>query len=274
MPQRRINDAQTERLLSALQSLPYRQALALKLAKKENIKYDSAMRRLQRYVTKGVQKRVYAHAPLDIRRATIKAARRLPVPADYLPKPKSVSQRKPEQLPLPRAPFLAEIPPYIPSKPVKSRKPVERDLPDNYDYRALLAYFDGDADEAAIILSEYGAGPRSAKLLELAAKGVDILNARGVGQLAEAVRDWYDNADINDVRDVDDFSDYLRNVPEWMIEIILEDLAETSSSFAEWMDAARADGMVFRFSGDPNADDLEDSEFWAMWRAAYARSKR
>jgi len=58
MPERRANDAQVERLLHALKSdLSYRQDLAARIAEKENIKYASAMRRLQRYVTDAGEKR-------------------------------------------------------------------------------------------------------------------------------------------------------------------------------------------------------------------------
>ena len=49
MPERRANDAQVERLLQTLKSdLGYRKDLARRIAQKEGIKYDIAMRRLQR----------------------------------------------------------------------------------------------------------------------------------------------------------------------------------------------------------------------------------
>lgn len=275
MPQRRINDAQTEKLLSALQSLPYRQKLAEKLAQKENIKYASAMRRLQRYVTTGAEKRQFARAPLNIRRATVKQARRLPVPSDYLPKYKPQVRPKLEQIPLPVAiPYRQDIPPFPGLSKTKKPKRVQGRTVDNYDLRALLAYYDGDADALAIDLAPYGSDRRTAAIFELAAKGVDVMEAGGIGRVTEAVRDWFAETDAGDVQDIDDLSDYFRDIPEWIIEIMLEDLAAGDSAFSDWMDAARADGMVFRSWTDEDYSDLEDSEFWKVWRAAYARGEK
>lgn len=274
MPSRRINDAQTERLLAALQSLEYRQKLARKLAVKDNIKYDSAMRRLERYVTKGAQKRSFARAPLLVRRETVKLARRLPVPADYQAPPRSVlplpRRQEPEQLPLPRGVLRDDIPPFQSTLPPKQRE-IEPDAPDNYEYRAIFAYFDGDADEAASILKEFGAPDRTAKLLELAATGTDILGARGVGRLGDAVIDWYESLDAADIEDIERFSDLLREgeMAEWKAEIVLEDIANGYSTFADWSDVWRDSGYDF----DTLVNE-DDNEYWRLWRSAYARAKK
>lgn len=266
MPQRRINDAQVERLLSALQSREYRQQLARKLAAKEDIKYASAMRRLQRYVTTGAQKRTFARAPLDVRRATVKTARTLPVPADYLPKPKTIPwAAEPEQLPLPapRPTFYRDDIPPAPVIPTY-RETGERDV-NNYDLRAILAYYDGDSDEAGRVLQTMGADNRAGRLLELAATSADVLAMRGAGRLSDAIREWFDVAGDEDAQDVEDFRDLLMNLPDWQIEMILEDMQKGDTSFADWMDAWR----------DANMDiDSEDNDYWRLWREAYARAKK
>lgn len=262
MPQRRINDAQTERLLASLQDLDYRQKLAHKLAQKENIKYASAMRRLQRYVTKGAEKRTFARAPVEIRRETVKLARRLPVPADY-ERPQTADRRPQKKDPGPRPAFFAEIPPADVARVFHPSE--EREI-SNYDLRAILAYFDGGSDEAGEAMSKYGAdSSRSARLFELASSGVDVLQTRGIGRLTDAVRDWFDEISSEDVQDIEDFIDLLMNLPDWQIQMILEDMANSESTFADWMDAWRDSGMDI---------DAEDSEYWRLWRAAYARAKK
>src|SRR6478735_7659398 len=88
MPDRRINDAQVERLLDRMRhDLTYRQQLARRLVEDEGYKpgtreftrrYNSTMRRFQRYVTESAERRSFAKAPVGVQREVRSTARQLP----------------------------------------------------------------------------------------------------------------------------------------------------------------------------------------------------
>lgn len=281
MPQRRANDAQVERFLQALTSREYRQALARKLSNVTTDKlpakgtdkrrdYDSAMRRFERYVApEGKQRRSFSAAPAVKRAPVIAAARRIPAPVDVKPIARPLPPPLPS--PRPRPSFYADIP------------PVERDEDDDeddfepsayptdlYDLRALLTYYDGDASEAAEQLADasgYGARlqRRMTMLLELAESGVDILGMDDAGALGDAYKRLLRSLPIDDQEDIEDFNSLLHNLPDWQIEMIIADMQNTDSTFADWIDAWRDADMDM---------DTDENDYWQLWREAYARAKK
>lgn len=277
MPLRRINDAQIERLLEALRDVNYRRELTHRILKREGVRqftpktktvtaeykrrYNSTMRRFQRYITESGERRSFARAPVQYQRETRKVARALPLPAPR-PLPEPI-----EYEPGPRVRYEEpEAPP--------SRFERERDV-SLYDLRAVVAYYDGDIREAAQAMGveriEVSRGGQrryvdGERLLELATQGegVDVFGMVGGEALREGVRELLSELPSADVQDIEDFHDLLMNLPDWQIGMILADMEDEHTSFADWLDAWRADGMDL---------DADDSEYWVLWRAAYARSK-
>lgn len=275
MPQkpRRINDAQVERLLANMRDVSYRRALTIALLKREGVKqftptgrttaehkrrYASTMRRFQRYTTSAGEKRSFARAPIAYQRPVRAVARVLPAPRQ-LPAPKAVRQYDEAteyererslrgfQLEPDRAPSDVDF--YEPSS--------------NAILRAMRAYYDGDVPEAADAMR---LSQRGERLLELATdgEGVSITSMRGAGEVYDQVRETLEGLPYSDVSDIQDFHDLLQNLPDWQIGMILADLEDENTTFADWLDAWRDDGMTL---------DANESEYWALWRAAYARAK-
>lgn len=263
---RRVNDAQVERLLAAMKDARYRSELAKKLVAKENVKqftrtgkttaewkrrYSSTMRRFQRYVTTSGEKRSFARAPVVYQREARAVARELPAlpPARSLPLPSQVSRPKSQ---VEEEEFELTPPSYESTRDISL-----------YDLRAIVAYYDGDVNEAARSMSLSDRGER---LLDLAVtgEGVDVLAMRGAGELTDQARELFDSLPSRDAQDIDDFHDLLMNLPDWQIGMILADLEDENTTFADWLDAWRDDGMDL---------DVSESEYWALWRQAYARAK-
>ncbi len=246
MPQRRANDAQVERLLHALKTdLSYRQQVARRLAEKDNIQYKSAMRRLQRYITEAGEKRSFVRAPKQYQRELRQEIRRLPPPMVPREAPK-VARR--------RIAFEEEE--------------EEEGEFDSYevqlnDLRAITAYHDGEIEETA---KRLGLSTRGEQLLDLAVtgEGIDVLSMRGAGTLADHVREFLNELDSGSAQEIQDFSDLLYNLPDWQIGMIIEDMRDGETTFADWLDAW--------YDADMDLD-TEDSEYWRVWRAAYARAK-
>lgn len=269
MPIRRANDAQVERLLQALHSLPYRQDLARRISQQENIAYSSAMRRLQRYITEAGERRTFTRAPKAKVKIMRAAARQ--VPRDLRPTDVKITRYEPPVIESPGRPsFYKEIEPaeipedYIPYSERESLRDINQ-----YDYWAVVAYHDGDAKEAAQTLD---LSPRGENLLRTATTGdgVAIQGAAGSGEVDDAIRDFY--ADADDAQDVEDFYDLVNNMPDWNIGIMMEDIRSGGTTFSDWLDRWHEDHMIYREWGKYDASDLEDSEFWELWRAAYARA--
>lgn len=261
MPDRRINDAQVERLLHALKTdLSYRQNLAARIAKKENIKYASAMRRLQRYITEAGEKRAFARAPTPIQRD---------IRQDYRQREYEIAARERQLTP----------------ERVERREilRVERDLWDETDegeeagefdsyevhlndLRAVISYHDGDIKETARAL---GLSQRGERLLEFQLKSdaadthANVLKMKGGGAIEDGVRNFLNAVDSETAQELQDFADIFFNRPDWQIGVMLEDLRSGGTTFADWFDAWAADEFN---------SEAEDSEYWRVWRAAYARA--
>lgn len=247
MPQRRANDAQVERLLHALKTdLSYRQAVARRIAQKDNIKYASAMRRLQRYVTEASEKRSFVRAPVQYKRELRQEGRSVERER------REQEQRSEERLRVQDRIFAREEKSEFDSYDVQLN-----------DLRAIVAYHDGDVDETA---DRLGLSERGARLLDMAVtgEGADMLGARGGGALADSVREFFNDLDSATAQEIQDFSDLLYNLPDWQIGMIIDDMRSGQTTFADWLDAWVSDGMDL---------DAEDSEYWRVWRAAYARAK-
>lgn len=259
MPERRANDAQVERLLQTLKSdLGYRKDLARRIAQKEGIKYDSAMRRLQRYITEAGEKRSFAHAPIEKKRA---------VREDYREHERQIAQRQ-------------VVRPIEPER-VQRRDPLyeeDRDFDDDEsegefdsyevhlnDVRSIIAYHDGDITETARAL---GLSRRGRQLLDFQVRSdiadtkADILSMAGGGAIADAVRDFLNNLTSGTAEELQNFADLLFNRSDWEIGVILEDLRSGATTFADWFDAWEDDGF--------NPDAM-NSEYWRVWREAYKR---
>lgn len=242
---RRANDAQVERLLTNLKSLEYRQELAHKIADREGIEYKSAMRRLQRYVTEGEEKRSFVSSPAPKQRIVRQEARAVEIQFSR--------EREPE-------------PRYEPR--TTTRIDYEREHFPGYDVtladlRAITAYHDGDITETAERLN---LSPRGENLLDLAVtNNVDVLERRGGGEIADAVRDFYEELASGDYQDIQDFHDLLMNLSDWQINVVIDAIVESKAGFAEWLDAFRDDGF--------SLDDITESEFWALFREVYGRKK-
>lgn len=280
MPQRRANDAQVERLLRAMQDRSFRQALARKVTKlpaesklpakgtTRRRAYDSAMRRFERYVTTGAQKRSFTAASAAARKPVIVAARRVPLPASYEP-PQIVARRPELKEPGPRPPFFADIPPaeLLPGDVSFEPTPYPIDL---YDLRSILAYYDGDSREAAEHLASTGnynkqQQNRMAGMLELAATGVNVFGMPDSGALSDAYRMLIAELDAGDAQDIEDFNTLLHDLPDWQIEMIIADISQGDTTFADWMDSWHDSEMDI---------DNDDNDYWQLWREAYARAKK
>lgn len=254
MPKRRANDAQVERLLAALKSnLSYRQQVARRIAQQNNIKYDSAMRRLQRYITEAGEKRsIHAPAAKESRRELRADARR------HTP-PRAIVYEPGEQEQIARDRDFGEY-------DEEEGEEEEGDF-DSYevtlnDLRAVVGYHDGDITETAERLN---LSPRGEKLLDLGTGGVDVLNMRGGGELQDRVREFYNDLETANYQDIEDFASLFFNLPDWEISMILDDIRSGATTFDEWLDAWHHDGMTL--------DDLTDSEFWELFREAYERTQ-
>jgi len=251
---RRVNDAQVERLLAAMKDVRYRSELAKRLVAKERVqqftktgkttalwkrRYNSTMRRFRRYVTTAGEKRSFVRAPVEYQRSVRAVARTLPLP------PARGFEPAPE---FKLTPFEHEGP--------------ERDI-SLYDLRAIVAYYDGDVNEAARAMS---LSERGERLLDLSVtgEGADVFAMRGGGELIDQARELFDSLPYRDVQDVDDFHDLLMNLPDWQIGMILADLEDENTTFADWLEVWRSDGMDL---------DVSESEYWVLWRQAYARAK-
>lgn len=272
MVRRRYNDAQVNRLLEALKSTEYRSKLAHQITERDGVKYASAMRRLQRYVTEAGEKRKFASAPVRTQRSVRWAARHTPPSAPPEPPRR---YEAPPPVPGERPSFFREVEPYRDSTKDEADEEddgleFERDV-NTYDLQALTAYYDGDVEETARGL---GGGRREAYMLELASSGTDVFGMRSAGVLTDGVREWFEIAPGDDAQDVEDFRDVLMNLPAWEIKMTLDDLAIGNTTFADWLDAWRDDGMIYRFRGSEGWEELSDSEWWALWRQTYARIKK
>ncbi len=250
---RRINDAQRERLLRAMHDPQYRSQLARRLVAKEGLvrgqanyqrRYKSTMRRFQRYVTDAGEKRSFIRSPPVTQQQVRAIARELPIPR--------------------------ELPPIIPVRelPVEYYEAAESPFASGWrnvsrqDLMSIVAYHDANIEQAAQAL---GLNKRSARLLELATveQRVEWEGLDGSGDLIDRARDFYKRLPAADVQDIEDFHDLLMNLPDWQIRMILDDLEDGETTFDEWLDAWRNDDMGL---------DAEDSEYWALWRTAYARA--
>lgn len=268
MPERRANDAQVERLLHALKTdLSYRQALAAKIAKQDNIKYASAMRRLQRYITKAGEKRSFAAAPVQYRRE---------VREDYREYERQARERE-QRLRVQDRVFERERERDFRRQELEDEFEGEEEEEsegeyDTYevhlnDLRAVISYHDGSVKETAKAL---GLSKRGEQLLDfqiksdLADTSANVLEMRGGGQIEDGIREFLNSVTYDTAQELQDFADIFFNRPDWQIGVMLEDLRRGGTTFADWYDAWQADDF------DSQA---EDSEYWREWRAAYARVK-
>lgn len=262
-PPRRVNDAQVERLLDAMKrDVKYRQSLARRLVAKEGHapgtrvyqrRYASIMRRFQRYITEATEKRSFARSPVDYKREVRQEARAVPYPVAVA---KPITGREGEQI-------------ARDARVSVGGGFADKDFdPENFhphlnDIRAIFAYFDGELSEMAWQLN---LDPRGERLIDLAVtgEGIDVFAMRGGGLLKEAIREFYDGLEAGHYQDIQDVHDLFMNLPNWQIGMILGDIEDGETTFAEWIDAWHNDGMDL---------DGASEEYWALWRAAYARSK-
>ena len=256
MPERRANDLQVERLLHALKTdLSYRQDLAARIAEKENIKYASAMRRLQRYITDAGEKRSFARAPKPVQRE---------VRQDYREYERQV---KPEPEPITRRERIVEHE-YAEDED-EDEGEGEYDSYDVHlnDLRAVIAYHDGDIKETAKAL---GLTRRGEQLLDFQVKvdaadtGANVLKMTGGGAIEDGIRNLFNEVTRDTAQELQDFADIFFNRPDWQIGVMLEDLRTGGTTFADWYDAWQTDGFD---------SDAENSEYWRVWREAYKRTK-
>ena len=263
--QRKANDAQIERFLSALKrDLTYRQTIATKIAEEKIGKkltpaqrktlpktreYKSAMRRLQRYVTTGAEKRSIERAPVAAKRQVRQIARAVPLPPlepVRIPAREIYHRGHREEKPKQKKDLL----------PVYRESRLTTDL---YELRAIIGFFDGNTREAAKRLDV------DWRLLDLASQGTSITRAMGAGRIDEGVERLYGQLSEDEIQDIQDFSDLLHDLPDWRIGLILDDMANGDTTFSDWIDAWHDDDMAI---------DASESEFWALWRAAYERLAR
>lgn len=257
MSKRRANDAQVERLLHKLKTdLGYRQQLARRIAEQDNIKYDSAMRRLQRYITEGEEKRSFVAAPV---------AKRQFVREDY-----REYDRQERRHAVPRG--------------GRDYDRWERDDiggggggggaggggafggydVKNQDLVAIVAYHDGNIREAAY---ELGLSRRAERQLDAlitsyeADAPINVLGSVDGVELAEAVRDFMGSLDGEQLGDLEAFHDGLLQgeMADWRIGTIIRDIESGRTTFSDWVDAALHDLDY--------PDDV--SEWWELWREAY-----
>lgn len=284
---RRYNDAQTNRFEAALPDLAYRQRLARKHAKiklndplpekgSDKLKaYNSRMRLFQRYTTTATEKRSFKHAPIEIKRQIRKDARAVPLPK-HVTKPKPKPKPKPapdifEPKPRKKPPVIFEPPEVYRTDEPPPIFTSERDI-NNEDLAALIAFHDGDVREAS---KELKTGRVGANLLEMAGSGVDIAgsNLDDARTLRDRAGDWFARLDADVYEDVDDFATLLHDLPAWQITMILDDLKNGETTFEDWIDAWRNDGKPQIILYGKKDNTLAESEFWALWRDMYGRSK-
>lgn len=264
-PLRRANDSQIERLLTTLKDDPaYRKDLARRIAERDNIKYSSAMRRLQRYVTEGEQKRSIYHAPVQYRREIRQEFRREPprIPLterEYTEPRERITRPSGER----DEPFFDEGEDEdeggggygggggfedFEESPSESREITANDV------RAILAYHDGDVHEAAERLN---LSPRAEGTLDLIAtsEGVDINRLTAGPELIERAREFYNDLEPDQVAELEAFHDALMDMTDWQIAVIYEDLRNGFTSWEDWLD-------LLDF----------DRDFWELFREAYERA--
>lgn len=256
--QRRANDAQIDRLLKALRRpdnkpglSPYGKQLAEKIAARDKIKPASAQRRLQRYITEAGERRSFVRAPVQYQRELRQQARRLPPP---VPVPLPPEQRRIAPPPREREPERE------PSRQMRFDREAEyeREHTDLYELRSIIAFHDGDTREAGRALRV------DARLLDLASQGITITRRMGAGRIDEGVERLYGKLSEDEQQDIQDFADLLRDLPDWRIGLIIDNIADGKTTFSDWIDAWHDDDM------DIEADE---SEFWALWRQAYKAAK-
>lgn len=280
MKQRRVNDAQVERLLDAMRrDTRYRSELARRVVISEGFspdatkgtqayedyqrRYRSTMRRFQRYVTEAGEKRSFARSPKEYQREVRRAARQVEPPPALPPPERELPPHALERY------YEDEGEPEEYEEPERMAEPHDsrRDLSE-YDLptleQTIRAYHDGDLDEVA---RELDLSERATDLYELATtgEGVDIERMRGAGEILEALGGFLDGLSDADLSDIRTFHDLLMNLPDWEIGMIIQDLEDGSTTFADWMDAYEQDNY--------DIEDVEDSAYWELWRAAYKRSK-
>lgn len=261
MPQRRANDAQVERLLHALKTdLTYRQQVAARIAKQDNIKYASAMRRLQRYITEAGEKRSFARAPKPYQRE---------IRQDYREREREIEKpRTEDRLPRRSPERVSERESYRDEDDNEDEDEGEYDEYDVHlnDLRAVISYHDGNLKEIAKAL---GLSRRGEQLLDFQIRAdsadtqANVLNMTGGGDIRDGIREFFNEIDEDVAEEIQEFSDIFFNRPDWQIGVMLEDLRGGGTTFADWYDAWESDGF------DSQA---EDSEYWRVWRAAYARA--
>ena len=264
MPKRLANDAQVDRLLHTLKTdLTYRQQLAKRIATRDGIKYDSAMRRLQRYITEGTERRnIRSRQAAPYRKELKQEGRALPPPVRTI----SVTEE-----------------PYVPYEPREryqyeetDEEEEEEEAPgpydtypvENQDLLSVIAYHDGDIKETAKALD---LSRRAAAQLDMlvnsyeADAAVDIMQSVDRVELEFAVRDFMNSLDANDRRDIEAFHDGLLQgeMADWRIGVIIRDIESERTTFDDWVEAAMHD---LEYPEDT-------SEFWALWREAYKRQK-
>ena len=238
MPQRRANDAQVERLLGALKSdLQFRQQVARRIAERDAIKYDSAMRRLQRYITDAGEKRSFAQSPKVYQRE-LRQETRILRPEIARPTPR----REPER------PVFFE-PGFV-----------EETIDTNY-LRAIVAYHDGDLSEAndALNLTQ-----RESRLLGLANRGVDVSSMGAEAKHLEGkALEFLGELGSEDRDDITAFHDFLMDRPEWIVNLVLADMAAGNTTFADWVDM---------YVNSKYEDIESDPQYWQLFRAAYKKA--
>lgn len=256
MPKRLANDAQVERLLYALKTdLAYRQSLAKRIAARDGIKYDSAMRRLQRYITEGEQRRDLRSAKATPYRKELKQeGRALPPPTVSVPLQREITRVRYERL---------EEEDEDEDEGAYDDYPVE-----NQDILSVIAYHDGDIRETAKAL---GLSRRAAMQLDAlvvsyeADAALDVIRSVDGVELQYAVRDFLNNLDPDDARDIEAFHDGLLQgeMADWRIGLIMRDIESERTTFDDWVDAMMHDLEY----------PEEVSEFWRLWREVYNRTK-
>lgn len=256
MPERRANDAQVERLLHALKTdLAYRQQVAARIAKKDGIKYDSAMRRLQRYITEAGEKRSFIAAPVTKRRELREDFR------EYERVTRTQTRQVERRLERDAVPLHGDF------EDDEDESEGEFDSYEVHlnDLRAVLSYHDGNVKETAKAL---GLTKRGEQLLEfqvrsdLADTQANVLTMQGGGAIEDGIRDFLNSVTYETAQELQDFAEIFFNRSDWEIGVVLESLRAGFTTFADWFDAWEADGF------DP---DATNSEYWRVWREGYKR---
>ena len=267
MIKRLANDAQVDRLLQALKTdLAYRQQLAKRIATRDGIKYDSAMRRLQRYITEGEQKRdITSRQAAPYRKELKQEGRALPPPAAIIKPPvftPSGFERKGFE------DYDEDEGDEDEDEDEETAGPYDNYPVQNQDLLSVIAYHDGDIRETAkaLDLSRRAAAQLDALVASYEADAsLDIMQSVDAVELEFAVRDFLNSIDADDRRDIEAFHDGLLQgeMADWRIGVIIRDIQEERTTFDDWVDAAMHD---LEYPEDT-------SEFWALWREAYKRQK-